>query len=104
MRKRNSSVLIRFSDKELEALNLNVEKSGLSRESYIRAILNGKTIKELPPMDFINVLKELRHISTNMNQIALVANSTGLVDRAAYSANYSRLQEVIGEIMRQVYS
>ena len=103
MRKRNCAVLVRFSEKEMDKLNRDVERSGLSREGYIRAVIKEKTIKELPPVDFTEVLKELRKIGGNLNQVALKANSLGIVDRSSYSENYEAFQEALGEIIRQVY-
>lgn len=103
MRKRNCSVLIRFTEKELEQLDRNVKKTGLTRESYIRTVLDEKTPKELPPMDFYDIMKELRQINNNMNQLAFRANAYGEFDRAEYRLNADELQKAIGTIMGKVF-
>ena len=51
MRKRNCRVEIYFTKDELESLTKKVRKSGLSRESFCRHLLNGAEIKEAPSAD-----------------------------------------------------
>ena len=41
MRKRNIEILFRLNRKEAENLDKRVEKSGLSREAYLRQLING---------------------------------------------------------------
>ena len=60
-------------------------------------------MKEMPSLKFDDILKNLRQINNNLNQIAMKANSSGIVDSRAYRENYSRLQEQIGEIIRGIY-
>lgn len=48
MRKRNCRVEIYFTKDELESLTKKVRKSGLSRESFCRHLLNGAEIKPCP--------------------------------------------------------
>ena len=60
-------------------------------------------LKELPSLNFENILKNLRQINNNMNQIALKANASGIIDARAYRENYARLQEQVGEIIRGIY-
>ena len=104
MRKHRNDVLLRLTDDELKMLDEMVNKSGLTRSAFIRQTLKGKTIKELPPVDFFEVLKHLRQINNNMNQIAVRANYIGLIDAAAYRKNVEWLQNAVGEMMRQMYS
>ena len=103
MNKRKHQVLFRLNDTEYEKLNRNVTRSGLSRESYIRMLIDGITPKEMPPLDFFEILKNLRQINNNLNQIAMKANTYGFIDTRAYRENYSKLQEQIGEIIRGIY-
>lgn len=60
-------------------------------------------MKEMPSLKFDDILKNLRQINNNLNQIAMKANSSGIIDSRAYRENYSRLQEQIGEIIRGIY-
>ena len=61
-----------------------------------------KPVKELPQMEFYDVLKVLRKISLNMNQIAVKANAIGFVDTAEYWKNVDEVQAAISEIKEAV--
>ena len=81
-----------------------VKKTGLSRESYIRALIMNRQPKEQPPADYLSVLKELRGIGRNMNQIALKANAIGFINASAYWDECKELEKAIGKLMEEVYS
>lgn len=103
MRNRPNQILFYLNDKELQILNQRVAKTGLSREAYLRSLIANTVPKEQPPMDFYDVMRELRQISINMNQIALKANTLNLIDAPFYSDCHKDLQATIGKIMRTVY-
>lgn len=48
MRRRSCAFLVRMNDNELNSLSLNVKKSGLSREEYVRRVLFGDDYKKKP--------------------------------------------------------
>ena len=100
---RNHQVLCRLNDAEYKALNRNVSRSGLCREEFIRSALKNVTFKEMPQLEFNDILKNLRQINNNLNQIAMKANAYGFIDARFYRENYSRLQEQIGVIIRGLY-
>ena len=52
MIKRNVEIKVRLSRKEAEALNKRVKKSGISREAYIRHLIEGSVPREAPPPDY----------------------------------------------------
>ena len=68
MRKRNCRVEIYFTKDELESLTKKVRKSGLSRESFCRHLLNGAEINEV------------RRVGYNIDQILRMANARGMLD------------------------
>ena len=78
--KRNLEIKIRFTKEELETLSKKVKKTALSREGYIRNVLNGKVVKEAPTAEFYQLIREMRSIGNNLNQILKIANSRGLLD------------------------
>ena len=99
MEKRNNCIILRLSQKELEELNIKVTKSGLSRESFIRQVLSGATLSERPSKDLLQVIKQLQYISNNMNQIAMRANATNMVDALSYRNEVNKLQLLISDLV-----
>ena len=104
MTKRTIKIDLRLTKDEAAYLNSMVERSGLSRESYLRALIKDTPIKECPPIEFFEVLKALRQINNNMNQLAVKANSTGRIDSTEYTNNVKWLQSVIGKLIREMYT
>lgn len=51
MRKRNVAVLFRLDRKEAESLDKKVKKSGLSREAYLRQLIQGVVPRDAPLPD-----------------------------------------------------
>jgi len=80
MRKRNCRVEIYFTKTELETLTKKVRRSGLSREGYCRRILNGAVVKEAPPTELPLLIREVRRVGYNIDQLLKRANSIGLLD------------------------
>ena len=70
MRKRNCRVEIYFTKDELESLTKKVRKSGLSRESFCRHLLNGAEIKEAPSADVPMLINEVRRVGYNIRSCA----------------------------------
>ena len=103
MARRKIKIDLRLSEEEFALLNSDVEKSGLSREAYLRAMIKDRPIKERPPMDLVDVLRNLQQINNNMNQIATKANSMNFVDTAAYWENVDLLKSTIGKLLEVMY-
>ena len=73
--KRNCGVLLRFTQEEKDALTEKAQKAGLSRERFCRNILNGAEVKEAPPAEYCELLREVRRIGYNINQLLKIANA-----------------------------
>lgn len=80
MRKRNCRVEIYFSKDELENLTKKVRKTSLSREGYCRRVLNTSEVKEAPPADVPMLIREVRRVGYNIDQLLKLANAKGLLD------------------------
>lgn len=81
MRKRNHVIPVRLNTKELRFLEEQVEKSGLSREEYIRSIVMGGEVRARPCEHHTELLRKISGLCNNANQLAHVANSTGFAGR-----------------------
>lgn len=53
MRKRNHKLKVRMTDKEIDHLNQLVLQSKLSRESYLRMLINGLVPRAAPSTELI---------------------------------------------------
>ena len=102
MQKRNVEIKLRLDKKEAESLNKRVRKSGLSRESYLRHIINGLVPTDVPPPDYYNMMRTLHGIGNNLNQIAQKANVLNVIDVKRYDANTDALDKAIIEITNAV--
>jgi len=102
MQKRNVEIKFRLDKKESAALNNRVKKSGLSREAYIRDLIDGYVPTDAPPPDYFAMMKELRYIGMNLNQIAQKAHTLNVLDVKRYDDNLATLRKAIIDITNAV--
>lgn len=102
MSKRNIEIKIRLYNKEADTLNKCVKKSGISRESYLRHLINGLIPTDLPPPDYYSMMRELHSIGNNLNQIAQKAHVLNVIDTLRYDENTAALKKAIIEISNAV--
>jgi hypothetical protein len=98
MLKRSIKTTLRLNSQECQQLKKQVVKTGLSQESYLRALINGYIPKELPSPDYHGMMKELRVIGNNLNQIAARANATGHTDRMIFQLEVDQLRQAVLDI------
>ena len=85
MRKRNRIITIRLSDEEYTFLQGRLSLTGQTQQSYVLNAIRGATIasveevKELQKLNraFADMMRQLRGLATNANQMAHIANGTG---------------------------
>ena len=102
MRKRNIRIQFWLDRKETESLNKMVKRSGLSREVYLRHIINGLVPTDAPPPDYYSMMRELHSIGTNLNQIAQKAHVLNVLDVKRYDDNVAALNKAVVEITNAV--
>lgn len=102
MRKRNCRVELYFTKDEFERLTKLVKKSGLSREAYLRHLINGLVPNDAPPPDYYSMMRELHKIGGNLNQIALKAHTLGVVDVARHDNACRELERAVRQITAAV--
>jgi NADH:ubiquinone oxidoreductase subunit D len=79
-----------------------VKKSGLSQEAFIHSLINGYVPKELPPLDYFSMMRELHAIGSNLNQIAAKANDIGHIDKTVFQYEANRLRKAVQNIIEAV--
>ena len=102
MRKRNNRYQFWLSDREAEHFNRLVKRSGLPRETYLRHLINGFVPTDAPPPDYFAMMKQLRHIGVNLNQIAQKAHGLNVLDIKRYDENAALLRKAVVEITNAV--
>lgn len=96
---KKKEIKIRLTNEEFNHLNRLVQKSNLSRESYIRMCINGLVPKPAPSVELVEVTQVLRQIAESINTIAGEVYKQNKIDDSVYMENYELLQKKINEIM-----
>ena len=102
MRKRNNRVVFYLNDDELAALNRKVQKSALSRETYLRQLINGLVPRDAPPPDYYAMMREIYHIGNNINQIAQKAHAMNVIDTKRYDEGVAEFKMAVRKITEAV--
>ena len=102
MRNRNVHIQFWLNKKEVQALDKLVKKSGLSREAYLRHLINGVVPQDAPPPDYFSMMKEMHAIGNNLNQIAQKAHVLSVMDVQRYDENMRLFKEAVRTITNAV--
>lgn len=76
-RKNEYQVHFYMTKKEYEALKQKVEISGLTLTEYCKCVLNKSEVKAAPPADFFFLVREVKRVGTNLDQLLHKLNATG---------------------------
>jgi len=102
MLNRNIKITFRLNKSECANFKKRVKKSGLNQESYLRHLINGLVPTDAPPPDYHSMMRELRAIGTNLNQIAQKAHVLNVVDARRYDENVALLNTAVVAITNAV--
>ncbi len=102
MDKRTVEIKVRLNRKEAESLNKRVKKSRLSREAYLRHLINGSVPREAPPPDYFSMMRELYHIGNSLNQVAQKAHTLNVIDVQRYDASVREFESAVKKITQAV--
>ena len=102
MRKYDHRIYVRLNDEEYEKFNKDVKASGITRVGYIRSLLNCNIPPPIVPDVLHDIIKELRFIGNNLNQIARIANASNHIKHDEYQSNVDRLFKEILAIKQEI--
>lgn len=102
MRKRNVHIQFWLDKKEAEAFQKKVKRSGLSREAYLRHLVNGLEPQDALPPDYYAMMRELHGIGNNLNQIAVKAHTLNVLDVQRYDKACRKIDTAIKKITEAV--
>jgi hypothetical protein len=90
--------VFRLDDDEAACFRETAKRSCVSQEAYIRFLINGKRPQDRPPPDYFAFVREVRAIGNNINQIARVANATGVIDADGFRRCYDELARLLDRL------
>ena len=97
--KRNCRFELRLTEDELTELTMKAQKANLTNSAFVRRAIRGLEVKEAPPVDVPVLLRDVRRVGYNINQILKIANSQGLLDvpqlRKALDENHEAARQII---------
>ena len=93
MRNGKHRVEVYFNSAEYTDLQNKVCKTSLTASEFIRRSVKGASIKEAPPADVPYLLREFKRIGNNINQILLIANTSGFLDTPRLRSALEELKE-----------
>ena len=98
MNNRTTEIKVRLNQKEADILNERVKKSCLSREAYLRQLINGLVPQDAPPPDYYAMMRELYRIGNNLNQIARKAKTLNMIDVPLYKKTVGEFETAVKQI------
>ena len=100
MRIRDIKLQLWLNDSEADRLERNAGRCRMSKSAYIRNFINGYEPACAPPAEYHQVLRELRSIGVNINQIMHRAHVTDDIRAEAYCKEYAALTAITDELAR----
>lgn len=100
MRKRTIEMKIRFTRAEIDELTEKAKCTGISRESFCRSILTGAVVKEAPPAEVPQLIREIRRVGQNVNQLLLIANNYGERDPVLLQETMKDVQTALSTVIK----
>lgn len=79
-RSRPIKFTIYLSSSENEKLTEKANKAGLSKGAFLRKQIDDCVIKEAPNADIPILIRDIRRVGTNVNQLLKQVNTTHLLD------------------------
>ena len=80
MAEKTRKVEVRMSEDEHEYLMAKAKKAGLNASTFIRLAVANVKIYEYPPVDVPRLIREVRRVGNNINQILVIARTNGLLN------------------------
>ena len=100
-RKRAHLVKFFLNDEEYEKLCKDAAAVNKDLSKYLRLVIHWIAPIEPPSVEVKELMRELRRVGVNMNQIAAKAHSLGFVDELEYRRNADEVMRVLGAIQQE---
>ena len=94
VRKGYKKIEVYFPDAEYEVFLNKVKRTNLSISAFVRKMAADQVIREAPHVDVPYLMREVKRVGNNINQLLFLANTKGFFDNAALTAALEELREV----------
>ena len=78
--RRTKEIKVRMTEEEFDRVTALAQATVLSREAFIREALRGTTIRASPPVEYVEILREMRRMGNNVHQLLIKARTLEFVD------------------------
>ena len=94
MRSRPVQIKVYLNEEEYENLCNLCEKTNLKKGRLIRLLLEGYVPPKAPPVDYKKLIREVRAVGNNINQILFYVNTNGILNVPDLNVELKKLREV----------
>ena len=78
--RKTKEITVRMTEEEFERVSALAHATVLSREAFIGEALHGTTLRERPPAEYGEILREMRRMGNNVHQLLIKARTLDYVD------------------------
>ena len=96
---KDSRFELRLTKAERELLAAKAEKAGIPSGEFVRKIIRDTEVREAPSADVKELLRLMRRIGGNINQLLHRANTVGFVDTVQLRKDLAELRQARQAIM-----
>lgn len=80
MRKRKNELHVFLNEAEYAQLNKLASETGLSKSKIVWYLICGFSPPQAPPADYRKLIRQIRAVGNNLNQILTVAKANGILN------------------------
>ena len=78
--RKTKEIKVRMTEDAFDRVTTLANATVLSREEFIRETLRGTTLRERPPAEYGEILREMRRMGNNVHQLLIKARTLDCVD------------------------
>ena len=102
MRNRNIAVRLWLDEEEYATLLSSAKKTGYSMSHFLRSLIMGHIPREVPPVNFWALYKELNAVGNQLNQIATTIRVTDIANWPEYAQVANDVRETVLKIYDEI--
>ena len=97
---RTIQIHFRVDQKEYESIKNKAAESGLSVSEFSRRILMGEKVIAAPPADYVDLIREVKRVGSNLDQVLRKLNVFGIAHDLELQRCASEIRETVSMLYR----